>query len=312
MNAPRPDALRTPDTAFASLPGYPFAPHYVDDLPGYEGLRLHYLDEGPRAASVTFLCLHGQPTWSYLYRKMIPVFAAANHRVIAPDWFGFGRSDKPTVESVYTFEFHRDTLLRLIERLELRNITLVCQDWGGLIGLTVPMDMPERFTRLLVMNTALATGHTAWNTSTAAFMAWRAYSNANPNMDVAALMRRAVSGIHPDEAAAYEAPFPDAQHKAGVRRFPNMVPTRPDTSAAQFAQRATEWWFNTWAGESFMAVGMKDPILGAGPMRALRSVIRGCPPPLEVAEAGHFVQESGDQIARAALKAFKLEIRGEA
>jgi alpha/beta hydrolase fold len=127
-------ALRTPDSAFENLPGYAFVPHYLEDLPGYEGLRLHFLDEGPRGAGVTFLCLHGQPTWSYLYRKMIPVFAAAGHRVIAPDWFGFGRSDKPFGAGVYSFEFHRNAMLALIERLDLRNVVLVCQDWGGLLG----------------------------------------------------------------------------------------------------------------------------------------------------------------------------------
>src|SRR5438477_11631810 len=130
-------ALRTPDERFAHLPGHPFEPHYAEDLPGYEGLRMHYVDEGPRDARHTFLCLHGQPTWSYLYRRMIPVFTEAGHRVVAPDFFGFGRSDKPTDEPVYTFTFHRESLLRLAERLGLEGVTLVCQDWGGLLGLTL-------------------------------------------------------------------------------------------------------------------------------------------------------------------------------
>ena len=132
-------ALRTPDDRFANLPGYPFAPHYHD---GANGLRMHYLDEGPRDAPVA-LCLHGQPTWSYLYRKMIPAFLAAGLRVVAPDFFGFGRSDKPEEEATYTFDFHRNSLIALIEALDLKRITLVCQDWGGLIGLTLPMDMAE-------------------------------------------------------------------------------------------------------------------------------------------------------------------------
>ena len=145
MTTLRTHALRTPDDRFANVPDYPFEPHYLDDLPGYEGLRGHYLDEGDPDANEVFLCLHGEPSWSYLYRKMIPVFVEAGARVIAPDLLGFGRSDKPTDEAVYTFDFHRNYLMRLIERLDLQRVTLVCQDWGGVLGLTIPQDMPERF-----------------------------------------------------------------------------------------------------------------------------------------------------------------------
>ena len=152
------EILRTPDERFTGLPGYSFAPHYRDDLKGFAGMRLHYLDEGAREAGQTYLCLHGQPTWNYLYRRMIPPLVAAGGRVIAPDFFGFGRSDKPAQEGIYSFDFHRGTLIALVEALNLRNITLVCQDWGGILGLTLPMEMPKRFARLIVMNTALATG----------------------------------------------------------------------------------------------------------------------------------------------------------
>ena len=152
------DVLRTPDERFNELPDFPYTPNYLDDLKGYDGLRMHYVDEGPRDAANIFLCLHGEPTWSYLYRKMIPVFTAAGHRVVAPDYFGFGRSDKPVQDDVYQFDFHRGSLMAFIEHLELSNIVLVCQDWGGLLGLTLPMDLPDRFSRLLVMNTALGTG----------------------------------------------------------------------------------------------------------------------------------------------------------
>jgi pimeloyl-ACP methyl ester carboxylesterase len=299
-------ALRTPDSAFANLPGYAFQTHYADDLRAYEGLRLHYVDEGPRDAAVTFLCLHGQPTWSYLYRHMIPVFAAAGHRVIAPDWYGFGRSDKPINDAAYTFEFHRDAMLEFVARLNLENVVLVCQDWGGLLGLTLPMADPERYTRLLVMNTALATGHAKPNL---AFFLWRTYSNLNPNMNVGALMRFSCKGITREESEAYNAPFPDARFKSGVRRFPRLVPTSPDLSAAKVAQDAERWWQNAWTGETFMAVGRGDPILGGAAMDGLRATIRNCPSPLEL-KAGHFVQEdAGAQVARAALEAFKLEGR---
>lgn len=298
-------ALRTPDDAFVDLLGYPFRPHYLDDLPGYEGLRLHYLDEGPGDADVTFLCLHGQPTWSYLYRHMLPVFTASRHRVVAPDWFGFGRSDKPEDEATYTFEFHRNALSALLERLDLRNVVLVCQDWGGLLGLTLPPEHPGRFTRLLVMNTALATGHFKPN---AAFLAWRTYSNLNRNMDVGRLVNRACRrGLSEQVVAAYNAPYPDARFKAGVRRFPQLVTTDPATSAARIAQRAATWWAEAWQGESFMAVGARDPILGPPAMRQLRDLIRGCPPPVEFAHAGHFLQEEvGAEVAGKALEAFGL------
>jgi len=160
------EALRTPEERFRMLPMFPFKPHYLEDLPGFDGLRLHYLDEGPSDARDTLLCRHGEPTWSYLYRKMLPVFTAAGGRVVAPDLFGFGRSDKPVRDADYGFDFHRDTLLSLIERLDLRRITLVVQDWVGILGLTLPMDMPERFSRLLVMNTALPVGAPSRSRST--------------------------------------------------------------------------------------------------------------------------------------------------
>lgn len=295
-------AVRTPANAFNNLPGYAFAPHYLDDLSGFEGLRLHYLDEGPRDARHTFLCLHGQPTWSYLYRKMIPVFTGAGHRVIAPDLYGFGKSDKPTDDAAYSFEFHRGALLRLIERLDLKNITLVCQDWGGLLGLTLPLDLPGRFDRLLVMNTALGTGDVPLGRG---FLAWRAYAEAHPDLDVAALLKRSTSGLSDAEAAAYAAPFPDATYKAGVRAFPKLVPDSPDAPGAELSRRARTWWQEEWAGQSFMAVGLADPVLGPPAMRLLRSQLPGCPPPLELEGVGHFVQEdAGEQVARAALDAF--------
>jgi haloalkane dehalogenase len=291
------DALRAPDERFAALPGYSFAPHY---LQGAGGLRVHYLDEGPPAAPVA-LCLHGQPTWSYLYRKMIPALIAAGLRVVAPDFFGFGRSDKPEEEATYTFFFHRDSIVALIGALDLKRITLVCQDWGGLIGLTVPMDMQDRFERLLVMNTTLATGDVPLSEG---FLAWRAFSNSKPDMNIAALMKRAVPALSDAEAAAYAAPYPDARYKAGVRRFPNLVPDRPDAEGAALSRRARDFWSKEWAGKSFMAIGVQDPVLGPPAMRLLHKSIRNCPPPLELADAGHFVQEAGAIIVETAMASF--------
>ncbi len=291
--------LRTPDERFAGLPGYAFAPHYIDDLAGYAPLRMHYIDEGPRDAPVA-LCLHGQPTWSYLYRKMIPAFLDAGMRVVAPDMFGFGKSDKPVDESVYTFDFHRGALVALIERLGLNDITLVCQDWGGLLGLTIPMDMPGRFSRLIVMNTTLGTGDVPLGEG---FLAWRAFNNRSPDMAVGALMKRA-AGLSDAEAAAYDAPYPDARYKSGVRRFPNLVPDNPDAGGAALSRRARDFWSREWAGKSFMAVGVQDPVLGLPIMTALRDMIRNCPAPLELENAGHFTQEAGAVIVARALEAF--------
>lgn len=282
------EALRTPEDRFRDLPGFGFAPHYAEDLAGYAGLRLHYLDEGPRSARRVFLCLHGQPTWSYLYRKLIPFVTAAGHRAVAPDFFGFGRSDKPIEDALYTFDFHRSAIIALIERLDLRDITLVCQDWGGLIGLTLPMDMAERFTGLLVMNTALGTGD---RPLTEGFIAWRAWCAANPDMAVAKLMARTCPLLSSAEAAAYEAPFPDIRHKAGVRRFPQLVPDALDSGGAALSRRARQWWRERWSGRTAMVIGMTDPVLGPPVMRVLAETIRDCPPPIEIAEAGHFVQE---------------------
>lgn len=293
-------AIRTADERFEGLPDFNYAPHYIDDLPGYEALRVHYLDEGPCDANRVFLCLHGQPSWSYLYRKMIPAFVDSGARVIAPDWLGFGRSDKPIADEVYTFNFHRNMMLALIKRLDLQNVTLVCQDWGGLLGLTLPMKMPERFARLIVMNTTLAIGQSPGE----GFNAWKAYNRTQPDMDVGRLMQRGTPVLSDAEAAAYSAPFPDQSYKAGVRMFPELVMVSPDMEGAETSKRACEWWSNEWDGESFMAVGMLDPVLGPEQMAQLRQIIRNCPPPMEIADGGHFVQEWGEPIARAALKAF--------
>ncbi len=293
--------LRTPEARFSDLPGFTFAPCYLENLAGFSGMRAHYVDDGPTDANDTFLCLHGEPTWGYLYRRMIPVFAAAGHRVVVPDLFGFGRSDKPESEAVYTFEFHRAFLMAFIERLDLRNITLVVQDWGGLLGLTLPMDMPGRFSRLLAMNTMLATGDEPLGEG---FLAWRAWVAKNPELDCGKLLRRSCPHLTPAEAAAYEAPYPDGRHPAGVRRFPALVPDAPDAPGAALARRARDWWSNAWTGDSFMAVGAMDPVLGPAVMNRLRGWIRGCPEPFLHPDAGHFAQEWGEEIARRALVRF--------
>jgi pimeloyl-ACP methyl ester carboxylesterase len=293
------ESLRTPDSRFAELPGFNFAPRYIDDLPGLAGCRIHYLDEGPTDAPCTWLCLHGQPTWCYLYRTMIPVFVAAGHRVLAPDLAGFGRSDKPVDEATYTFEFHRNMLVEFVRRMELQNVHLVCQDWGGLLGLTLPMAFPERFQAVLLMNTALATGDFPLGDG---FLNWREFVRTHPDLDIAQLMQRSTPILSAAEAEAYTAPFPDVSYKAGVRQFPQLVPDHPDAPGAELSRTARNWWQQEWQGKSLMAIGMQDPVLGPPAMRYLHGIIRNCPAPIELPEAGHFVQEWGAGVAEQALR----------
>lgn len=304
------EALRTPEENFENLPDWDFEPNYIDTLPGYQGLRLAYLDEGPRDAPV-FLCLHGQPSWSYLYRKMAPVFLAAGYRVVAPDLYGFGRSDKPVEQDIYTYHFHRNSLLAFVEALDLSDICLVCQDWGGLLGLTLPMEASQRYSRLLVMNTGLPAGETAGQ----GFAQWRLFNRSQPDLDLQALMQRATPILSEAEAAAYAAPFPDVRYKAGVRQFPELVMMKDSddtvmdalsSEGIETSLKARKFWSEDWSGESFMAVGMQDPVLGPPAMQFLRSLIKNCPEPMKIADGGHFVQEWGAPIAKAALKQFAL------
>ena len=272
----------------SSLPGFAYAPHYTK----WRDWRIHYIDEGK--GERTFLCLHGEPTWSYLYRKMIPHFVARGARVVAPDLVGFGRSDKPEDETLYTFDFHRRFLLDFIQQRELKRITLVVQDWGGLLGLTLPMEIPIE--GLFIMNTGLATGDVPLSEG---FIAWRAYVAKNPDLACGKLLARACPHLSAEEAAAYDAPFPNVASKAGVRRFPPIVPEKPDDPGAAISRQARDWLSKTWKGETFMAVGAKDPVLGPPVMKLLRSWIRGCPEPAVIENGGHFLQEWGDEVMQA-------------
>ncbi len=304
----REDALRTPEERFQGLPGYPWAPHYMADLPSLGGLRLHYLDEGRADPSQTvYLCLHGNPSWSYIYRKMIPVFLRTGAdgrqaRVLAPDLIGFGKSDKPKKEGAHSFTWHRQVLLEFIERLDLRHIVLVLQDWGGLLGLTLPMQASHRYQGLLVMNTTLATGD---EPLPAGFLAWREMCASNPEFDVARLFARGNPHLSAQECAAYNAPFPDRGHRAALRAFAPMVPEFPDSDGAALSLQARDFLRTQWSGRSFMAVGLQDPVLGAPVMQRLRGWIQGCPEPMLLPQGGHFVQEHGESIAEEAARVFK-------
>jgi pimeloyl-ACP methyl ester carboxylesterase len=296
------EALRTAEECFANVPDFDFPVEYVDDLTGYEGLRMARVDAGPKDAERIFLCLHGEPSWSFLYRRMIPVFLESGSRVVAPDLFGFGRSDKPVKQSDYSFHFHRNALLALVERLDLKNITLVVQDWGGLLGLTLPVDpgFRARLERLIVMNTGLGLGRGM----TEGFQAWKNYALSTPDLPIGAIIRRGTPHLTDAEVAAYDAPFPGPEYKAGAQVFPALVPVEPDMEGVEVSRAAAQYWSEEWSGKSFMAIGMADPVLGPAAMMGLHKLIKGCPPPMEIEGGGHFVQEWGAPIARAALASF--------
>lgn len=314
MPVPEISFLRTPDACFDNVPDFPYRPNYLVN----GNMRMAYIDElspgSSKEGCETFVLLHGQPTWSFLYRKMIPIFLSrtgnskrASRRVVAPDLFGFGRSDKPTQAATYTFDFHREALLHLVRTLDLRNVTLVVQDWGGILGLTLPLDLPGRVKRLIVMNTTLGTG----GEPTQGFLDWRAFCNREPDMQIGKLVGRGAKHLSPAELAAYDAPFASAAYKAGVRSFPNLVPVSADMPGVAVSRRALQMYKDdgTVFGRSdvFLACGMRDPVLGPPVMRALATGFRhGCMF-MEVAEAGHFVQEWGEAVAIKALEAFELQ-----
>ena len=282
--------LRTPDERFADLPDYPFAPHYVD-ISDQDGgtLRVHYLDEGP-ADAAPILCMHGEPSWSYLYRKMIPLLVGAGHRVIAPDLVGFGKSDKPSRKSDYTYARHVAWMQEaIIDHPDLRNATFFGQDWGGLIGLRLVAEHPDRFDRVIVGNTGLPTGE---GRPSDAFMAWQRFSQTTPVFDIGGLINMAtVTELSPAEVAAYDAPFPDDTYKEGARIFPSLVPTRPDDPAAEANKEAWEV-FRRWEKPFITCFSDRDPVTAGGdaPFRKLVPGAQG-QPHVTVADAHHFFQE---------------------
>lgn len=291
--------LRTPEVCFQGLPGYPWPAHYTTALPALGGLQMHYLDEGPRGASVTWLCLHGNPAWSYLYRHMIPVFLGAGHRVVAPDMPGFGKSDKPINIRQHTFGWHRQVLLELIEAMDLQHVNLVVQDWGGLLGLTLPMAAPKRYSGLLVMNTYLATAELPLSEG---FLGWRAMCRNKPDFSISRLFARSNPHLSAEDCAGYDAPFPSLEYRAATQAFPEMVPEHPADAGVAVSREAAVFWREQWQGRSMMAIGCQDPVFTPAAMERLRMQIRGCPPPTLIAEGGHFVQEHGSRIASEALQ----------
>lgn len=289
--------LRTPDDCFANLPDYPFAPHYVD-VDDDEGgtLRMHYLDEGPGTGSVV-LMLHGEPSWSFLYRKMVPVVVEAGLRAVAPDLIGFGKSDKPTERSDYTYARHVGWIRQFIEKTDLGDITLVCQDWGSLIGLRVAAEHPDRFARIVVANGGMPTGDQRMPD---AFFAWQKFSQETPIFPVGMIVSRAcTSSLTDDVVRGYDAPFPDEHYKAGARQFPLLVPSSPGDPAAP-ANRAAWEVLVGWQKPVLTAFSDKDPIT-RGAETMIQKLIPGASGQhhTTIRDAGHFLQEDkGQELAR--------------
>ena len=290
-------ALRTPDERFENLPGYPFQPHYLD-VPDGEGgsLRLHYIDEGSADAAPVLL-LHGEPSWSYLYRKMIPAIVEAGHRAVAPDLIGFGRSDKPAEKGDYTFQRHVDWMTSFVEQLDLRGVTYFGQDWGALIGLRLVAEQPDRFARVVIGNGGLPTGDRPGNE---AFMRWQKFSQTSPAFDIGRLIQAATVTTLPDDVvAAYDAPFPDDSYKAGARIFPSLVPTQPDDPAAEANRQAWEA-LQKWEKPFLTAFSDSDPVTKGGD-QVMQRRIPGAQgqPHKTIVGAGHFLQEDkGEELAR--------------
>ena len=292
------DVLRTPEDRFAALPGFGYEPRYVEVDSGDGGqLRVAYLDEGPATAQ-TVLLLHGEPSWSFLYRHMLPVLLDAGLRVVAPDLVGFGRSDKPASRADYSYARHVEWMrAALLDELGLRDITLVCQDWGGLVGLRVLAENPERFSRAVVANTGLPTGDQPMSE---AFLAWQRYSQETPAFRVGRIVAGGcATSLSPQVMAAYDAPFPDDSYQAGARAFPALVPTRPDDPAAD-ANRAAWQVLSGWEKPFLTAFSDSDPITRGGE-RAFQALVPGAAGRQHVtlAGGGHFLQEDvGPQLAQ--------------
>lgn len=292
--------LRTPDECFDDLTGFPWEPRYLeiqdDDL---GPLRIHYLDEGPRDGPVV-LCLHGEPTWSYLYRKMIPVFTAAGMRVLAPDLVGFGRSDKPAERADYSYRKHVKWMSDWLAATGVSGVTLLGQDWGGLIGLRLLAEQPDIFARFSLSNTGLPTGD---HELSEAFHRWRQFSQEDPDFDTGFIVNLFGHGGLTDAAlAAYRAPFPSDEFKAGARQFPMLVPARPDDPAAEDNRRAWQALMQ-WEKPALMCFSDADPIMKGGDRPFLKLVPGTRGQPHTTLRGRHFIQEEdGENWARAVVE----------
>jgi haloalkane dehalogenase len=289
--------LRTPDERFAALPDWPYAPRYVE----LGDVRVHYVDEGPPGAP-TVLMLHGEPSWSFLYRKVIRAVTAAGLRAVAPDLVGFGRSDKPAHREDYTYQRHVDWMAGFVAALDLRGVTLLGQDWGGLIGLRLVAAEPDRYARIVAANTFLPTGD---QPASAAFLKWRAYSQEVPDFAVGKIVARGCARpLAPEVVAAYDAPFPDDSYKAGARQFPLLVPITPDDPAAA-ANRAAWAVLQSWTKPVLTVWGAEEKVTRGGD-QLLQALIPGARGQRHevLPGAAHFLQEDAGEELGAAVATF--------
>jgi haloalkane dehalogenase len=287
--------LRTPDTRFANLPDFPYQPRYVEVPFGDAQVRVHYVDEGPKSGALV-LALHGEPSWCFLYRKVIARLVTKGIRVVAPDLVGFGRSDKPSERSDYTYARHVDSMAAFLAAVDIRDATLLCQDWGGLVGLRLAAEQGDRFARVVAANTGLPTGD---QKVSEAFFAWQRFSQSAPELPVGVIVRTGcATTLAPEIIAAYDAPFPDESFKAGARQFPLLVPTTPDDPAAPANRRAWEA-LARWQKPFLCAFSDSDPVT-KGADRPMRETIPGAKEEhhVTIAGAGHFLQEDkGEELA---------------
>ena len=297
----REDALRTPLEQFESLPDYPWPAHYTRDLPSLAGLRMHYLDEGPRDADVVWLCLHGYPTWSYLYRHMLPVWLQAGHRVVVPDLMGFGKSDKPKKAAFHRFSWHRQVLLELVQALDLRQVRLVGQDWGGMVGLTLPHADPSRYCGLLAMATWLPSGDAELPQS---LEQWRWRWTRRPFQNISQALLDADPTLDAHRCEAYEAPFADLGQRAVLQAFAALVPDSPEADGALHCRHARDFWRLQTRIRVMVAGGQRDAVCTADDLTSLGATLAGCSPISWMAESGHFTPEYGTALARAAIDYF--------
>ncbi len=299
------ELLRTPDDRFKNLPDYPFKAHYltINDRSEDVGIRIHYIDEGDSGSQVV-LMLHGEPSWSFLYRKMVKPFTTAGYRVVAPDLPGFGKSDKPAERTDYSYARHVAWMLDWLRSMDLQNIILICQDWGGLIGMRLVAAEPERFSRVVTSNTMLPTGD---HSPGEAFLQWQKFSQEVPEFPTGQIVSKGtVAGLSNAEIAAYDAPFPDESYKEGARQFPTLVPTRPDDPESQAnrdAWKVLMGYEKPW----LCAFGDSDPITGAA-APVIQKLIPGCQdqPHTTLRGGGHFIQEDcGEELSRVVLEWLK-------
>jgi haloalkane dehalogenase len=288
------DVFRTPDERFENLPGYEYEPHYVE----VDGLRLHHIDEG---SGPTVLCFHGEPDWSYLYRHMVDALVASGQRVVCPDLVGFGKSDKPTDQDWYTYERHVEFVTRHLEQIDLQDVTVVVQDWGGPIGLRWAVEHPDQAGRLVILNTGLASGRVSKG-----FMAWREFAESTPDLPIGMIMQGATTtDLAPEIVAAYEAPFPTPESKAGAAQFPLLVPLTPDEPGAA-EMTAVKHALSSWDKPVLVAFSDVDPVFPYPQSgQAFTGLIPTAGEQVRIEGAAHFLQEDrGPQIVDAMLAAF--------